>query len=301
MIPSEIFFENSIHTKPLLHQIKNFGRLHHLFLLTGEKGLEKDNFAHIIHSCSSVAGGPFITIDCKAMNSVQWSEIFESTPDLLNEEGVTFYFKYASNIPAHNISEHFITYLATKLHNTNNNYILSYEYNIEKTGENPLIHAVVTNPNCLHLHIPPLRKRPDDIPNLVSLFVSELNAQLGTQLIGFSKNALKLLQQFSWNENLTQLQRVVKRLLTITKGLYVSEDTTAAVLADETSTNYKKHDFPIDLRQTLDDIENDIIEIVLEEENMNQSRAAQRLGISRSTLWKRMKTRQKTVFKTGKT
>ena len=98
-----------------------------------------------------------------------------------------------------------------------------------------------------------------------------------------------LIQDFNWEGNIDQLKRVMRQLIILTDNSHIKYDTVKQVLNNEnlrleTSTVYN-----INLNNTLDQITKDIINIVMKEENYNQSKTAKRLGISRSTLWRKIK------------
>lgn len=93
------------------------------------------------------------------------------------------------------------------------------------------------------LVLPSLNQRKEDIPSLVSIFLSELTPKYGKQVLGLNQEA--------------------------------------RMLKSELKTNL------IDLNKTLEEINQDFIEFVLSEENYNYSKSAKRLGISRSTLWRK--------------
>ena len=87
--------------------------------------------------------------------------------------------------------------------------------------------------------------------------------------------------------NIDQLKMVMKQLVLNAKGYYITPDEVSSVLQNESKEEVTQAN--INTRQPLKDIEKDIILDVLKQENMNQSSAAKRLGISRSTLWRLIK------------
>lgn len=119
-----------------------------------------------------------------------------------------------------------------------------------------------------------------------------MNADLGKQIIGFDSRASLALKQFPWDGNLHQLQRIVYELMLITTPPYISYENTMRLLHQETAlwVSPGQSGYQFDLNQTLEHITYDVVRMVLKEENNNQSRTAQRLGIGRSTLWRILKT-----------
>ena len=143
--------------------------------------------------------------------------------------------------------------------------------------------------SCFVLYLKPLRFRVNEIPNLCNLFINQLNSELGKQIIGLEPDALSLFQNFHWPNNLKQLQRILRELMFLSDSSYISANDAAQILYREHPKSFSAQSAaasPVDLSKTLDEISYDIIRMVLEQENMNQSRTAKRLGISRSTLWR---------------
>ena len=114
---------------------------------------------------------------------------------------------------------------------------------------------------------------------------------LVSPIIGFDTKASLALKQFPWEGNLHQLQRIIYELMLITSTPYISYENTMRLLHQETAlwVAPEQSGYQFDLNQTLDDITYDVVRMVLKEENNNQSRTAQRLGIGRSTLWRILK------------
>jgi len=159
-----------------------------------------------------------------------------------------------------------------------------------ESGRCKIFDFIKTALDAICVKLPPLRDRLDELPSLSSLYINALNAALGKTVIGFSPDALQLLRGFDWCYNLDQLHRVLRELVLLTDSPYISVNDTESVLrteAQDASVSYKND--RINLSGTLNSITRDIVMRVLQEENMNQSHAAQRLGISRSTLWRMMK------------
>jgi DNA-binding NtrC family response regulator len=133
-----------------------------------------------------------------------------------------------------------------------------------------------------------LRERRKDIPSLASLYIGAENQKLASQVIGFEKNAMDTMKQFEWPQNINQFKRVLNELLLLTKSSYICEADVSSVLENEEKFFRTALQTPI-IEGTLDEIIQSAITSALEAENMNQTKAAKRLGISRSTLWKRLK------------
>lgn len=146
-----------------------------------------------------------------------------------------------------------------------------------------------TELDSLTLRIPPLRERPEDILSLAGLYLSDLNITHGKQVIGFEQEASQLLASYGWPGNHTQLRRLLRQCLLGSSGSILSADTIEAALAEEQSLLGINGVFNEPLSGTLADINARIVQTVLKEEGNNRQKTADRLGISRSTLWRMLK------------
>jgi DNA-binding NtrC family response regulator len=146
--------------------------------------------------------------------------------------------------------------------------------------------------STIHLTMPPLRERPEDIPDIARDLLERLAADLGCVSVELMPDALSALQTYGWPGNIRELRNVLERAVILRRGpgalgrhdlVFEPVDlrpvTSAAFAADG--------DAWLDL--SLADVERRHIENVLRYEGGNVGRAAKRLGISRSTLYQRLK------------
>jgi DNA-binding NtrC family response regulator len=109
---------------------------------------------------------------------------------------------------------------------------------------------------------------------------------------------MRLMMEYRWEYNLDQLKRVLTELVVLSDSPYISaEEVQRALTVESELTGEGGQDFDpqrrtLDLGKSLETITEDIVRIVLNQENMNQSKAARRLGISRSTLWRMLSKKQ---------
>lgn len=99
---------------------------------------------------------------------------------------------------------------------------------------------------------------------------------------------MALMKEFSWMQNLNQLYRVMKELV-ILEDFYISKEHVERILEKEEKYHTASpHTSSINLNKTLDEITYDIIQTILKEEGGNKEKTATRLGIGRSTLWRKL-------------
>lgn len=140
--------------------------------------------------------------------------------------------------------------------------------------------------NTLTLHLPPLRDRREDIPELAGSILERLGVETGKRL-ELSADAIAQLASYDWPGNIRELHNVLERALLLTRGPRIEAqllalDRRAAVPVDARSGD--------DLfRGTLEEVERRYIEQILRLEKGLVDRAADRLGIPRSTLYQRLK------------
>lgn len=142
--------------------------------------------------------------------------------------------------------------------------------------------------NCRVLYLQPLRKLKDRIPAQINSSLSRLNASRPYPVLGAEPEAVRLLQSFPWPHNYAQFQRVLEELTASSEQIITAKSVRDILQKEQygnTHTSRMGDIFePLDLSQTLDKISQDVALRVLAETNGNQSAAAKRLDISRTTL-----------------
>ena len=148
--------------------------------------------------------------------------------------------------------------------------------------------------NVVQFHLPALRERRDDIGALAMHFFGRFCAELGRDdLSGFSDEALALLRSYDWPGNIRELENVIERALVLAIGpqvevsdLPASVRSSAAAIARSASAG-SSLELPrdgIDLRAAVDLVESSLIRQALARTGGNKNRAAQLLGLNRTTL-----------------
>jgi len=133
--------------------------------------------------------------------------------------------------------------------------------------------------NVVAVRIPPLRERVEDIPPLARHFLARTAARLRKHVNTLSPAALSLMQAYSWPGNVRELQNVIERALNLASGPEITEaDLPASITVQPRSAG----ELPLqDERSRL--------LAALEQARWNQSRAATSLGMSRTTLWRKLR------------
>ena len=142
--------------------------------------------------------------------------------------------------------------------------------------------------NCRVLYLQPLRNLREQIPAQITSSLSLLTASRSYPVLGVEPEAIRLLQAFPWPHNYVQFQRVIEELTASAQQTITAESVRGILQREQYGNTHasRKGDIsePLDLNQTLDKISQDVALRVLAETNGNQSAAAKRLDISRTTL-----------------
>ena len=140
--------------------------------------------------------------------------------------------------------------------------------------------------NVINIEIPPLRERKEDIPLLIKAFMKKSEKRMfnGNE-ISVAPEAMHILTEYSWPGNIRQLQNVVERLLILSSGSQITvEDIPLEIKAAGSEIRVTEQG----RRKKLDDVIESHIKMVLAEENGNVSKAAEILGITRATIYKKL-------------
>ena len=139
--------------------------------------------------------------------------------------------------------------------------------------------------NVIAVRLPPLRERPEDIPELARYYVDALSRKAARGPVRLSEEALARLCAYAWPGNIRELRNVIERGLVLAEGGCITEDD---LPPEVTAAEPDPGPVPSE-RRSLETMERDYILSVLRECGGNKRLAAGRLGISRSTLYDKLK------------
>ena len=140
--------------------------------------------------------------------------------------------------------------------------------------------------------VTPLREQKTELSSMCALYINTLNEALGKQIIALDDDAAWALSEYDYPGNHAQLKRILKQAAIKTNSLYLSGSVIREILIQEKqlfpicSNISSSSCFNLDFNQSLDEMNRSIIQQVLKNCNGNQSVAARKLGISRTTLWR---------------
>ena len=141
--------------------------------------------------------------------------------------------------------------------------------------------------------VPTLRSQPDDIVFLVNQILIELAETQKIPLAKFSNGALTVLRQYEWPGNFDQLRTVVKNLALEADGEEVQEQAAAAALGQHVPSAPSEmvggFNFNMPLRELREELERRYFEYHIAQEGQNMSRVAQKVGLERTHLYRKLK------------
>ncbi|MBN2525781.1 MAG: sigma 54-interacting transcriptional regulator [Deltaproteobacteria bacterium] len=297
-------------------------------LIQGQSGTGKELVAGAIHELSRRCDKPFIRVNCAALpDSLLESELFgyvkgaftgavKDKPGRFEKanNGTLFLDEIGDISPAFQgkllrvLEEgEFQPLGSTKTHKVDVRLICATNLNLEQmVREGTFREDLYYRIRVVPFHMPSLAERREDIPLLIDHFVKLISARMGRRPPGFSPRTMRLLYEYHYPGNVRELRNILERVLVLCNGdvvepgclpgeLYgprhvegywdgnATEASLSALAQGAVSTlppppaEYLPKDQAIALKQAL------------QAASWNRNVAAERLGISRTTLWRRMK------------
>ncbi len=144
--------------------------------------------------------------------------------------------------------------------------------------------------NTVTIHLPPLRERREDIPLLAQVFLDELCRERQRSIEGFDTEVLERFDSYAWPGNVRELRNVVERAVLFCQGGRITrEHLPASVRNGATPPGSAEHDPVLTLEEAVKRAEATAIRAALEAAHSRRAEAAELLGVSRKTLWDKMK------------
>jgi two-component system, NtrC family, response regulator HydG len=275
-------------------------------LIQGESGTGKEVVARTIHEESRRVGGPFVVINCAAYpETLLHSELFghekgaftgaiRRKPGRFEQaDGGTIFLDEIGEIslPTQVILLRVIQ--ERKFERVGGEQTLSTDARLIAATNRDLKRAMTQGIfredlywrlNVISIYVPALRERKEDIPQLVGNFIDQYNLRLDKNIRSFSTEAMDLMFSHHWPGNVRELENAVERSMVLAKGDIIGpEDLPAELRLAEPSCDSS------DPAGNLVRLERDHVQAVLERCGWNKFKAAQIMGISRSTLYSKIK------------
>jgi two-component system response regulator AtoC len=144
--------------------------------------------------------------------------------------------------------------------------------------------------NVLHIEIPPLRERPEDITLLLQHFIDKTRKRLGSEMTGVSPAAGRALQAYSWPGNVRELENFIERAMVMANGPTIElEDLPSYLHPQDETVEYLSDDESLSIKEASRRLEKVLIRKALEKTGGNRTQAARILEISHPALLYKMK------------
>lgn len=309
-------FDNIIAQSPIMHQVIQKARLcaqHELPVhILGDTGTGKELFAQSIHHVSARSHGPFVALNCAAIpESLLESELFgyaEGAFTNARKGGKPGVFEMATNgtVFIDEISEAPLSVQVKLLRvlqekqfsRLGGDTLLSADFRLITASNKDLGQLVACREfrqdlyyriNILELQLPSLRERPEDIMVLIHHLLQQQNKHLT-----FTADAVNCLQNYDWPGNIRELQAVIYRLIVLLDGNTVNKEVLQQIshlspACHQSVSLVSDHTLVADESDLLKKQEKQLIASVIEKTDGDRTRASAILGISPTTLWRKLK------------
>lgn len=277
-------------------------------LITGESGTGKELVARAIHELSGCKGA-FVPVNCAAIPAeLIEAELFGHTGQAFTgakqaraglfetAEGGTLFLDEIGELPLlvqpkllRVLQEGTVRRIgADREREIAVRVVVATNRDLEKeVSESRFREDLYWRLNVIHLHIPPLRERPVDIPLLVEHFLNKTAEAGGRSALNVTPEALAILTAYSWPGNARELENAIERAVALADGSLLTPDD----LPERISSTGKTSALLARAREqrlTLHDLEKEYIIETLRLTGGNKSRAAEILGFDRRTLHRKL-------------
>lgn len=281
-------------------------------LIRGESGVGKELVARAVHYSSDRRKGPFVCLNCAALTeTLLESELFGhergaftgATDRKLGkfeaaDKGTLMLDEIGEMSPS--IQAKFLRVLeghpfervgGSKAIRTNVRVIAATNRDLEQAVRANLFRKdLFFRLHVVQILVPPLRHRPEDVIDLSEFFLKKFCAETGRKINGFSEDAKKQLSSYRWPGNVRELKNVIERVVVLSHGTEIEMEEllfTNLNTASESQMEFNTANRYVP--ESLSEVEKRHITATLNETDWNKSRAAQILGIERSTLDRKIK------------
>ena len=286
--PLEFYLGGGSYGEELRNACERYAASDTPVLLLGPRGTGKGRLAHYIYAHSRFKHSSLVWIDIAELTDMGWNYLMDSEHSPLLDLGLTIFFRNINRLDSAR-AKVLLAYLRSAGSLGTNRLIFSYDTDSPASDSDDLFFFLTEELRCAQLRTAGVAERVEDIQPLVGLCVNTFNVQYGTQLVGLSQGAMLAIQNHRWVHNIDQLVQFISRLVAGSASAYVSEEEVRRLLSAENRPQPRAEGNRLDLTRPLAEIEREIVRAVCREENMNQTRTAERLGISRSTVWRMLK------------
>lgn len=302
--PSDNIIRESPKAREFFDELLRYAHSDGTVLLLGESGSGKEIAARLLHDQSPRADGPFVAVNCAAINpTLMESELFGhkrgaftgADRDRLGlvgrAKGGTLFLDEIVEIPSDLQAKLNRVLENREYHPVGSDDVLQADVRIIAATNADLEKLIATGAfredlfhrlNVLKLQVPPLRERVEDIPALVELFAFEVARRDGRPIPRFTVEAMEALKQYRWQGNVRELGAVVERIVVRNRG---SEIGVSDLPCEYTTTQNRKRELQTVRRKERTPITKDQLLEALRASKGSASGARKLLGCSRQHIY----------------
>ena len=282
-----------------IRQAASYAETESTVLILGETGTGKELFAQSIHNAGQRASAPFVAVNCAALpGNLLESELFgyaggaftsanpKGKSGLLEmAHGGTVFLDEIAELEPSTQSKILRVLQEKQVMRLGDDLLLPVDVRII-AATNKDLRALVEEGtfradlyyriNVLRLELPPLRKRPQDIPDLARVLLKKI-LKPKVPMPEFTRGALQLLLRHQWPGNIRELQNIMERIAATTTSGHITESMLRDLLVDHYSRG---------IETVGANRERDEILEAMQQSHGRMSQAAKLLGMSRTTLWR---------------
>jgi DNA-binding NtrC family response regulator len=290
--------------KPVLQIVSRVGPSDANVLITGENGTGKGLIAQALHGVSPRASRPLVTVNTGGLSeSLFESELFGHVKGAFTDaktdrvgrfelaDGGSIFLDEIANVPLSQQARLLRVLETGEFERVGSSRTRRVNVRII-SATNADLHAEVSSGrfredllfrlNTVEIHVPPLRDRREDIPQLAMHFLSQHVQRYRKRIGGFDQAALQVLLSHSWPGNVRELDHAVERAVLMAEGDMVKPSDLALRARMDSSGASRLEDM------SLEEVEAFLVKKALARYHGNVSQAASALGLSRSALYRRL-------------
>jgi PAS domain S-box-containing protein len=306
---------NSVPMKRLFGLIENAAQSEAPVAIFGESGVGKELVAKAIHETSPRSKKPFVKVSCAALNeNLLESELFGHVKGAFTgahrtrigrfeaAHGGALFLDEIGDIPLSTQVKLLRVLEEKEIERVGDHKSMKVDVRII-TATNKDLEGLVEKGsfredlfyriNVIPMYVPPLKERIEDIPVLVQSFIERISLKGEKSVDSISPEAMALLQSYSWPGNVRELQNIIEYAFVLCRGKEVKPEHLPPKIASSSKIGRgmpsTSSDVPLSDRDDTSQSDRDRLIEALRRTQGHQSKAAKLLGISRVTLWKRMK------------
>ena len=279
-------------------------------LVTGESGTGKELVARALHDASPRAKGPFVALNCAALpDALLESELFghargaftdaktTKTGLFVEASGGTLFLDEIGEMPIATQAKLLRALEERKVRPVGANQEVAFDARIvaatnrdieTRVAEGKFREDLLYRINVVHIELPPLRARGDDVLLLAGEFVTRFADRHGKTLEGMTDEVEKRLLGYPWPGNVRELQNAIERAVALAKGTRIVVDDLPQRIKDHAPAHVLVTATDPTELCSLEEVERRYITRVMEVVGGSKSEAAKILGLDRSTLYRKL-------------